>query len=141
MQVVEIYKASAVEARCVCQILEEEGVECQLVGEHLESAFGFAASWNTASVLVSEEDAQRAREILIERLASPAEDPRPVQVFQFGLRALFVNLTLIAVILGLYRPLDLAWPDFAIYAFYLLLIGNVLALIYIHKRRRHILGD
>lgn len=138
MQVVEIYKANAVEARCICQILEDEGIACQLVGEHLESTFGLAAPWNMASILVSENEAHRAREILANRLALRGNDPQPNEIFQFGLRAMFVNFTLIAIILGLYRPLELAWPDFAIPAFYTLLFGNLLAFIYFRKRRRPI---
>jgi hypothetical protein len=138
MLVTEVYKASSVESRCVCQILEAEGIECQLVGENLESTFGFTTFWNTASILVSEADAQRAREILAEHLTQPAENPRTRQVFQFGLRALLVNFTFVALVLGLYRPLSQFWPGFAVQAFYLLLIGNLLVLAYVRRKRRAI---
>jgi hypothetical protein len=137
---VPIYKANSVEAHCVCQLLEESGVECEVVGEHLESTFGLAAPWNVTSVLVSEDDAERAREIIAERLALRAHDSPQNAMLQYGLRAMLVNFTFIALILGLYRPFGYAWPAFALLAFQTLAVGNVLAFRYFRKRRRAI-GD
>ncbi|HEX2475434.1 MAG TPA: DUF2007 domain-containing protein, partial [Lacipirellulaceae bacterium] len=124
------------EAHCVCQILEESGVQCEVVGDHLESTFGLAAPWNVTSVLVSEDDAKQARGIIADRLALCALDAPQNAALQYGLRAMLVNFTCIAIILALYRPLDQAWTAFALLAFQTLVVGNVLAFRYFRKRRR-----
>jgi hypothetical protein len=120
----------------LCQTLEEEGIGCQIVGEHVETLYGLAHAWNRPGIVVSEENEQRAREVLASRLGAAPEDPPLNLKFQYGLRALLVNFMLIAVIFAFYRPFGPAWPDFAFGAFLLLVIGNVFALIYVRKRRK-----
>ena len=86
MQVVEIYKASdSVEAQLLCQALEDEVIHCEIVGEHVESLYGFAHAWNRPGIVVSNDDERRAREIVASRVGSPSEEPTPSLKLQYGL--------------------------------------------------------
>lgn len=135
MRIIEIYKArSSVEAHCLQQLLEEAGIDCQIAGDQLSSMYGMAVGWNMPSILVSEEDAPRAYELIKEKLGLPSAAPQPELIFQFGMRSVLVNVTLISLILGLYIPLGTHWPDFAFLAFLMLFLGNVLAFVYVRNK-------
>jgi hypothetical protein len=137
MRIVEAYKPSSVaEAHCIRQLLEEAGIACQITGEDLASLYGIGTSWNKASILVSEDDVQRARELIAHQLAQSPKDVEPKRTFQYGMRSILINVTLIAIILGFYLPMGPQWPKFAKPAFFYLFLGNVMAYAYMLKRRR-----
>jgi hypothetical protein len=116
-------------------MLEDAGIECQITGEDLASLYGNIASWNKTSILVSENDVQRARELIADQLGqSLSKDEQPKRMFQFGMRSLLINVTLIAVILGFYRAFGPQWSDFATTSFYFLFWGNVFVYAYFRRR-------
>jgi Putative prokaryotic signal transducing protein len=136
MRIVEVYKpSSAVEAHCVRHLLEEAGIPCQIAGDQFSFLYGMAVGWNTSSVLVSEEDFQRARQLIEDRLGLAPVDLPPKPVFRYGMRTLLINFTLITIIFALYIPLGSHWPDFAYSAFLLLFPGNAMVFAYYRNRR------
>lgn len=139
MRIVEAYEPrTSVEAHCVQQLLEEAGIKSQITGEQLASLYGMAAGWNTPSILVAEEDMQRARQLIADQLGPLSTDPPPKRVFQYGMRSVLINFTLIAIIFGFYVPLGSYWPGFAYFAFLWLFLGNVMVFAYVRNKRRQI---
>jgi Putative prokaryotic signal transducing protein len=142
MRIIEIYKArSSAEAHCLQQILDEAGIDCQIAGDELSSLYGIAVSWNPPTILVSEEDAPRAYQLIEEHVGSPPDESQPEFKFQFGMRSVLVNLTLISFILGLYIPLGTTWPDFAFLAFMLLFLGNIVVFVHLRNKRTAIADE
>src|SRR5262245_13553695 len=136
MQIVEVYKPKSIaEAHCVQQLLEEAGIECQIAGEQLSNLYGMAVGWNMPSVLVVDEDAARARQLIEGKLGSAPAEPPPKLEFRFGMRALLMNFMLIAFILGLYVPLGSYWEDFAFLSIMLLVVGNIAVFVYLRNKR------
>jgi hypothetical protein len=138
MRIVEAYKPNTVvEAHCIRQMLEDAGIACKITGEDLASMYGHNTNWNKASILVSEYDLPRVRELIADKLAqSTSKDDQSNRGFQYGMRSLLINFTLIAVTLGFYRAFGRQWPDFAKTSFYFLFWGNALVYAYVLKRRR-----
>jgi hypothetical protein len=143
MRIVEAYKPSSVaEAHCICQMLEDAGIECQITGEDLATMYGISTGWNKAGILVSEDNLPRARELIAHQLAqSSPNHVEPKRTFQYGMRSILINVTLIAIILGFYLPMGPQWPDFAKLAFFYLFLGNVMAYAYVLKRRRSMVDE
>jgi putative signal transducing protein len=139
MNVVEIYNTNnAAEARCVFQILDDATIKCCVVGGDFAS-LGLGTSVAPTSILVAEDDAQRARDLLAVRLAELGINQyEPKRPFQFGLAALFTVITLVAIVLGLYPTLgaELTLP---------VVLGVLTAILmvfaYIHKRCRPLIDE
>jgi len=139
LRIVEAYKAgSSVEAHCIGQLLQEAGIKYQIAGENLASLYGIEPAWAMPSILVAEDDLQRARQLIADQLGLSLAEPHPTPVFRYGMRALLINLTLIAIIFGLYVPLGSYWPNIAYGAFFWALFGNVAAFAYTHKKHRQV---
>ncbi len=137
LRIVEAYKAgSAVKAHCIGQLLQEAGIKYQIAGENLASLYGIEPAWAMPSILVAEDDLQHARQLIADQLGLSLAEPPPKPVFRYGMRALLINLTLIAIIFGLYVPLGSHWPNIACATFIWLLLGNVAAFAYTHKKHR-----
>ena len=136
-KLVAAYKASsAVEAHCVGQLLDEAGIECRIDGEYLESIYGIGTGLAMPSILVSETDVQRARQLIAAQLGTPTEDSPPKRPIRYGMKSLLINVTLIAIIFGFYIPLGTYWPGFALPAFLYLFLGNLMAFAYAYEKRR-----
>lgn len=136
MQVVEAYRVhDAVEAHIISQLLDEAGIKYRLAGEQFASSYGSIGSWTMPSIFVGADDVERVRQLIAERLghklAAPADRPK----LRYGLRAMMINFTAIAVILGLYEPLGSYWPSFAYGAMLLLVAGNFAAYVRTSIRR------
>lgn len=135
MRIIEVYKPrSSVEAHCLLQLLDEAGIECQIAGEELSSMYGMAVGFNMPSIYVLEEDAERACQLIVDKLGIPLVAEPPQLEFRFGMRGLLINFTLVAFILGLYVPLGAYWEDFAFSAFMSLVIGNLM--VFAHGRNK-----
>src|SRR5262245_20038096 len=134
MRVTEIYKASnAAEAHCVCQILDEAGIASRAVSGDVAFA-GLRAGIDQHPVLVAAADAQRAREHLAARLEelgmnqSQAETP-----FQYGLSALLIITSLVAITLGLDHALGPELAQLLVLSF----LGTILLIFaFVRMRRR-----
>jgi hypothetical protein len=139
MQVVEIYKASEpAEAQSICQILDDAEIKCRVVGGDL-TALGVGTGLALTSILVAEDDAHRARELVAARLTDLGINrSRPVRPFQFGLAALFTLITVVAVALGLYPTLG---PELTLPLVVGVLTAVLMVLAYIHKRCRTLNDD
>lgn len=71
--------ASAIEAHMICDVLRQEGIDAQVLGEHLQGAMGELPAAGLVRVMVVDEaDYDRGREV-VERwdAAQPAEEPAP----------------------------------------------------------------
>jgi hypothetical protein len=138
-KLVTAYKAgSAVEAHCVGQLLKEAGIECRIDGEYLESVYGIGMGWTRPSILVTEVNLQRARELIADQLAASSPDPPTKRPLRYGMKSLLINLTLFALIFGFYTTLGAQWPRFAFSAFLYVFLGNMLILAYLYKKCRRL---
>lgn len=71
--------ASAIEAHMICDVLKQEGIHAQVLGEHLQGAIGELPAAGLVRVMVVDEaDYDRGREV-VERwdAAQPADEPAP----------------------------------------------------------------
>ena len=134
MNVVEIYNANnAAEAHCVFQILDDAKIKCCVVGGDFAS-LGLGTSVAPTSILVAEDESQRARELIAARLVELGINQyEPKRPFQFGLAALFTVITLVAIVLGLYPTLG---PELTLPVVLGVLTAILMVFAYIHKRFR-----
>ena len=135
----EVYVAeSSMEAHAVRNVLDSEGVHAQVVGDVLESVHGGIPLGAATSprIVVGQCDMIRAREVIslwkqvqLDRARESTTLP-----FQYGMRILLVNLTLLAVVFSLYPLLggalftSLLWPTV-----FWFVLGNLMYIAYHRK--------
>ena len=120
-------------------ILEEAGIKCRIVGEHLAPTLGIPATWDMAriSILVSDADQPAARK-LIDGWAAvqfPQNRAKTKRKVQYGLKWLLINFTLVAMVFALYPLLESNWHLVAEPAFAFIVLGNLMMGVYLHKQR------
>jgi hypothetical protein len=142
MRLVEIYKAGGrVEAESLRAALLDAGIECQLDGEPRVSMPGLTSGWNMAAVgvVVADPDERRARQILDDWRAALPPRPEPTKfIFQYGLKTIFIILTIVACVCALAKPFGELWLPVAAGASFTLVLVSVMALAYHRKRRRQL---
>ena len=119
MRVVQVYKASSsIEAQVVSGILEEAGIKCRIVGEHLAQTLGIPATWDMAriSILVSDADQPAARKLIdgwaaVQFQQNRAETKRKVQ---YGMKWLLINFTIVALVFAFYPLLGTNWSTWSL---------------------------
>ncbi|WP_442483961.1 putative signal transducing protein [Aeoliella sp. SH292] len=122
---VTIYRAAnAAEAYAVQNLLAEEGISAEIVGEVIASTWGFLPGRQTGpSVVVPSGDATHAREVVNAQLATIPRTPnRP---WQFSVRALLITMTVVAIVAAICGQVP--YPVLSTIFFTALLIGEIAA--------------
>jgi hypothetical protein len=140
MRLVEIHKAGGrIEAESLRAALLEAGIECQLDGEPRVSMPGLTSGWNMAAVgvVVADADEQRARHTVDAWRAALPPRPKPAKfIFQFGLKRIFVILTVVAVLCAMARLFGELWLPVAAVVTVTLVMFGLPAFAYYRKQHR-----
>lgn len=146
MHLIEIYKAGGrIEAESLRAALLDAGIECQLGGEPRVSMPGLSADWSMAPVylVVADTNVERARPVIDEWRASLPPSPTTPQpskrVFQYSMKAIFVMMTINALVCTLAYHLGVEGSILAAeLAITALLPANLMVFGYLRKRRRQL---
>ena len=144
---IQVYSAGdSIEAYALSSRLEDVGVRAMVVGEHLQGGLGALPFGRSTAprLCVAAEDAQRAEEI-VAAWESERQRPRANRnslPFQFGLSAVLINMTLLAILFALYRPLGSElWLGVFVAAVGQIVFGNILVLAYRRKQAKPCADD
>lgn len=123
-ELVTIYRAAnTAEAYAVQNLLAEEGIAAEIVGDVIASMWGFLPGRQAGpSVVVPPADATRARELVEAQLATISRTTgRP---WQFSMRALLITMTLVSLVAAIYGHVP--YPVLSVIVLSTLFLGELI---------------
>jgi hypothetical protein len=102
---------------------------------------GLTSGWNMAAVgvVVTDADVRRARQIVDAWRASLPPQPEPAKyIFQFGMKRIFIILTVVAVVCAMARLFGELWLPVAAGILFMLELADLMFFAYNRKQRREL---